>query len=275
MRNALIHLPLLLAAVAGAKPADNLISPFFDASIADALFDGNDTAVAIELVKRQSGCASGYSNCAGIGAPGSCCKSNSQVCSADSSGHVGCCPVGAACTGTIAGATAGQSVVTTGITTTTGTATTTGGFIIGTGTSSSAAITSRSTVPNPYYPFPYIATTYTNAAACSAAYTGCQTDFASCTSALGGSVNGVTVDAPNGAGITVQAITATLPSAQASSACSSLSSVACYNLQVEACQAFGTGSGSAATGAAARAGCRSYVYGMGAGVAVGMAGQML
>ena len=97
----------------------------------------------------------------------------------------------------------------------------------------------RSTVPNSFYPFAFIPTTYTNAAACSSAYSTCQTDAASCTAALANGVQGITVTAPNG-GATITAI----PSVglqSASAICQSLSSLACYQLDVRACQAYGGG----------------------------------
>lgn len=76
-------------------------------------------------------------------------------------------------------------------------------------------------------------------AACSSAYSTCQTDAASCTAALANGVQGITVTAPNG-GATITAI----PSVgiqSASSICQSLSSLACYQLDVRACEAFGGG----------------------------------
>ena len=54
-----------------------------------------------EKQKRQSNpCADEYSQCTQAGAPGLCCPT-SAICSADKSGNVGCCPLGAACTGSI------------------------------------------------------------------------------------------------------------------------------------------------------------------------------
>jgi hypothetical protein len=78
---------------------------------------------------------------------------------------------------------------------------------------------------------------------------------------------GVTVSAPNG-GATITAVPSVgLQSAQ--SICGSLSLQACSGLQVEACRSFGgEGSGAAMT----RCGGG---YLMGAGVAVGLAGQLL
>jgi hypothetical protein len=278
MRNALVTIVCLLSATVTAE----YFSPFLPPTVEDVIVDGNDTEPAVELIRRQNGCASGYSNCFGQGAPGLCCKPNS-VCSADSGGHVGCCPVGAVCTGTIGqptaagGPTSGISGLVPATTSNNVPLTTTQAFVFpsGTATITVAGVNTaaRSTVPNPYYPFPFIATTYTNAAACSSAYTGCQTDYSSCTGALTGGVHGVTVAAPNG-GITVAAVTGSLDANAASSICSSLSSQACYGLQVAACQAYGTGNaGAVGTGAGSRRGCG--LYGIGAGVALGVAGQVL
>lgn len=188
-------------------------------------------------------------------------------------GHVACCPLNAACTGTIGGGGVQASATASTTTTTTtesfvfATTTTGGGFVIGTATASAQGV--RSTVSNPYYPFAYIPTTYTNAAACSSAYSSCQTDASSCTAALVGGIHGVTVSAPNG-GVTVAAITGTLDSASASQVCQSLSSQACYGLQEAACGNYGNGQGNAAR----RNGCGN-MYGMAAGMAIGVAGEML
>lgn len=60
---------------------------------------------------------------------------------------------------------------------------------------------------------------------------------------------------------------ASIGTQSANSICSSLSQEACSGLQVEACSAFG-GTGAAPTGCAD-------VYKVGAGVALGIAGQLL
>jgi hypothetical protein len=257
-----------LPAIALANP-NILLSEFFE-PLPETLAQGNDTIAegSLELVKRQTGCAAGYAGCSNIGAPGLCCRT-SQVCSADAAGHVACCPLNNACTGTIGAIATILSSVPTAAPTTTAAggviivpgATTTGGFSQQTGSAS------RSTVPNSFYPFAFIATTYTNAAACSSAYTSCQTDAASCTADLASGRMGVTISAPNG-GATITAIASIGPVA-ASSVCQSLSSQACYGLEVAACANFGNGG----TGAGRRR-CGD-MYAMGAGVAVGIAGQLL
>jgi hypothetical protein len=229
----------------------------------------NQTETSLEggsadLVKREGACARDYFDCERQGEPGLCCPRNA-VCSADYQGHVGCCPQGVRCTGTIGGAIAtGANPTQTGpvIVTTTDD----DPFVQATATGNGA--NPGSTVQNQFYPFPYIPTTYTNAAACSSAYTSCQEDAASCTAALVNGANGVTIDAPNG-GATITAVPSVGPES-ARSICQSLSQEACSGLQVEACAAFdGPGNGNAAR----RARCADYL--MTAGVAVGIAGQLL
>ena len=109
------------------------------------------------LLRRQNNneCPTSYTNCYGQGAPGLCCQP-SAVCSADMAGHVACCPIGAACTGTISAvntntqtSTSNNGAYTPSTTTTTSAlslsssssgpaATTSGGFII---TASDASLT--------------------------------------------------------------------------------------------------------------------------------------
>ncbi|KAF2472275.1 uncharacterized protein BDR25DRAFT_19905 [Lindgomyces ingoldianus] len=284
MRNVLASL-FLLVAIACATP--NFLAAFVEPLLESPPAQTNDTIAEgegeLELLKRQTGCASGYNACSGLGAPGLCCRSGS-VCSADAAGHVACCPLNAACTGTIApvggGTTAsntGGGAATTTVPFVTAVTTTNNGVIIGTSTATTFVQQSgsqsyvRSTVSNQYYPFAFIPTTYTNAAACSSAYTSCQTDAASCTAALASGRQGVTISAPNG-GATITAI-ASVGMPSASSICSSLSAQACFGLQVQACQAFGNGN-TGNTGAGRRNAC-GRIYGIGAGVAVGIAGQML
>ena len=77
------------------------------------------------LDRRQqvlSNCPTSYNNCGNLGASGLCCA-HTAVCSADYAAHVACCPLGAACTGTIA------SVITGG--TIGGTTTTSNGGLLG------------------------------------------------------------------------------------------------------------------------------------------------
>ncbi|KAF1814273.1 hypothetical protein P152DRAFT_512671 [Eremomyces bilateralis CBS 781.70] len=275
---------LLLAAILNTGSAARLTTLFpFESPLShdDALpepfnftlADLNDSVH--ELLRRQSNaCPRGYNNCNHLGAPGLCCQSNSN-CARDPNGNLACCPIGAACTGVVSSTVLGDSPSSSSVNG--------GGVIIG-GTSSAsfgapAATTAAGTgsmVPNQYYPYPYISTTYVNAAACSSAWSTCQGHSTSCAGALGGGVNGITVSAPNG-GVTVPGATATFQPAEASAICSSLSAQACYGLQVAACEAFGTGLNSFVAGgdAAPRpTGC-DLAYRMGAGLAMGVAGQLL
>lgn len=276
MRTTLLLLP------AAALAASDFTTNFSPAQLAQSPAQSNDTLIEDglpELLRRQTNpneCATGYNACSNINQPGLCCP-NDNVCSTDGAGHAACCPIGSACTGTIAPVTQGssptgtqsstgtQTPTITGSATTTITANPTGTdppFVQGSGA------TASSWVPNTFFPFAYLPTTYTAAAACSSAYSRCQSDAARCTAALAGGQNfGVTVNAPNG-GVTITAVPS-LGSASASSICSSLSSAACSgDWNVAACSAYG-GDGS---GAQRRCGD---MYKMGAGVAIGVVGQML
>ncbi|KAF2632344.1 hypothetical protein BU25DRAFT_331514 [Macroventuria anomochaeta] len=259
--------PLLLAPLALAVP--DTLAAFEPAleQLEQLPTSNNDTTPVdsiAELLKRQNNnnnCATNYYACTNLNAAGLCCP-RTAVCSADRNNVIACCPQGAACTGTLGASVTGA--VTASTTVPFATASTTSGPFVQATTANAGSGTS--TVSNAFYPFPYIATTYTNAAACSSAYTRCQSDAASCTNALMGGAQGVTVSAPNG-GATITAVPS-LGAASASQVCSSLSSQACYGLQVEACQAF-DGSGNAA----ATKGCGGIVVGM--GVALGVVGQLL
>ncbi|KAI4223141.1 MAG: hypothetical protein L6R36_005644 [Xanthoria steineri] len=103
------------------------------------------------------------------------------------------------------------------------------------------------TVPNPYYPYVVLPTTYPNAEACSSAFSSCRSEFTKCTNSLTASGNGVTVSGALG-GITAQPA---LNAASAGAVCSSLSTVACYNLGLGNCPMYGT---AAATGGTSPAG---------------------
>jgi hypothetical protein len=257
MRTALV--PLFLAPLALAAP-DNLAA--FEPALAtlEQLTTPNNDTTAVdsiaELLKRQNVCGNKQYQCSN--APSVCCP-RTAICSADRNNVVGCCPQGAACTGTL-GASATGAVTASTTSPFVSASTTSGPFVQQTEPASGA-----STVSNAFYPFPYIATTYTNAAACSSAYTRCQSDAASCTNALIGGAQGVTISAPNG-GATITAVPS-IGTQSASSICSSLSQEACYGLQVEACRSFG-GSGNAAPTR-----CEGYIGAV--GVALGVAGQLL
>jgi len=168
------------------------------------------------LLKRQS-CPSDTTSCSSTGEAGACCP-NDTTCALDSNGNIACCPTDAVCTGVI-GATATASQASPSPTVTAG----------------------YSTVPNQYYPFVLIPTTYANSQQCLSAYSTCQSDSTACFSSLGGQY-GVTVTGIGTLGITQAGVTATLASG-ASSICSSLYQQGCYGLQSTACNQFGSGTG--------------------------------
>lgn len=163
------------------------------------------------LLRRAGNCASSGTSCDSLGAPSLCCPSQS-VCALDPLNNVACCPKNAACTGTIA-------PVSTLPTTSTVTATIT------------PAPSPGFAVPNAYFPFIYLPTTYANVAACSSSYSGCQSQYTVCTSSLGApGANGITV--VQGGGVTV---VQPLGSVSAQQICQSLSQRACYGLQLANC----------------------------------------
>ena len=234
-------------------------SPFLAPYSEDATYNG----FALNLFRREGNCGSGVS-CATMGDKASCCKSKSH-CAVDQAGHVACCPQNAQCTGTIA---AGAAIAT--ATTMTSSQTTSAG---------AAQISDnggKRVVSNQYYAFPYLPTRFPNAAVCSSSYSSCKTEFIKCTYTLESGDNGVTVSGA-GVGITRQAA---IPDVTAASICSSLSTVACHNLQLANCATYGTGAATAAgtfevSGGAMPTGCpRLYGVGMGVGVALGVARQI-
>lgn len=225
------------------------------------------------LIKRQNNCQSGYNSCANLNEAGACCPPNTN-CARDQVGNIACCPVGAFCTGTIRGTASASG-------------TSSGGFVLGgtttTTTSSSPSPTTNpgvegggSTVPNNFFPFIYIPTSYANADLCTSAFSSCQTASTSCFVSLAGQ-NGVTVSGFGG-GVTVQGASGTVITS-ASSICSSLSQEGCYGLQETQCANFGTGGGPAATQTTGfvqvgnsgprQTACPGMVYAAGAGVVVG------
>jgi hypothetical protein len=211
----------------------SIISPFYEPRLDDSLLISNETLVPLpenELRKRDGNCPVNHNSCSTLAKAdgGACCIAGS-TCTLDHARNIACCPIGATCTGTIQIATAtitSAGGVTFGATTTTSTAAT-------------ATITgSASYVTNPYFPFPYITTSWTNSAACVSAYSNCQTNYAACTVDLqGGGGNGVTIVAPGG-GTTVAATAVNLGIASATSICSSLSLVACHGLVTQNCAQF-------------------------------------
>jgi len=201
------------------------------------------------LKVRQNTCEPGENICTALGS-NACCASGLN-CQFDFASNVACCPSNVVCTGTI-GVTSPATI--------TSNPTTSSVVLGGSTTASTTPIAGfgggGSTVPNPYYPFIYIPTAFQNAEACSAAWSGCQSESTSCLVALA-TQNGVTVNG-FGYGITVTGSSGTVLSA-ASSICSTLSTSACYNLQTQQCAQYG------GIGAAARpTACPGMVYAAGA-----------
>lgn len=278
-----------LLAVAGLLSTASAIADRYTPFL-DSLFGLSNDAL---LIKRQNNCQSGYNSCASLGASDVCCSQGSS-CALDQAGNIACCPSGAVCTGTIKGTRTGSVTLGSGTNTAS-----TGGFVLGGTTTSTTSTTSQSssvqitgiagggsTVPNNFYPFIYIPTSYANAALCTTAYSSCQTASTSCYVALAGQ-NGVTVSGFGG-GVTVQGASGTVLSS-ASSICSSLSAEGCYGLQETQCAGFGTGGGSGQTGTATtttgfvqvgndsprRSACQGVLYAAGAGAMVGAIGGFL
>ena len=245
----------LLLTLSTAFAAD--YSPFLSPHLAESFQVAADSNG--HLVRRNGNCPKDYSSCENLGEP-KCCKKKSR-CAIDEGGHVACCPDRAVCTGTIA---AGTPVTTMPPS-----------QAVPTVPGKAARITGGpSTVPNAFYPFVALPTTFPNAAVCSSSFTSCRTEFAKCTSSLQGG-NGVTVGGGGGIIGGVTRLAATLPG-EAVSICSSLSTAACSHLALSNCPAYGTAAASAGfsvqTGAAVRCGA---AYAVGAGVAVGLAGQIM
>jgi len=190
------------------------------------------------LLKRQS-CPSDHTSCSSLGDAGACCP-NGTNCARDQNGNIACCPQSAVCTGVISGTAP----------TTTGSSSTTGFVLGGSTTQSSPSPTSAatlpagySTVPNQYYPFVLIPTSYANSQQCQSAYSTCQSASTACFNSLAGQ-NGVTISGVGTQGVTQAGVTGTLATS-ASSICSSLYQQGCYGLQSTVCNQFGSGTGGA------------------------------
>ncbi|KAK0754077.1 hypothetical protein B0T18DRAFT_398445 [Schizothecium vesticola] len=180
-------------------------------------FQPVETARVVQ--KRQgSGCLENFYSCAQYGAAfnGVCCQ-NGQTCRLDTNNNPACCPRNAICTG-VAPANFQPPNPTIDF------------------------------VPNPYYSFPYIATSFGNARACSQAIGQCSDSFQACTSQLGGQAGvgnyHVTVVVPGGGGTTVTGNGGiNYGPASATSICSSLSRIACRDIQPGMCTMTGAAGG--------------------------------
>ncbi|KAK0656035.1 hypothetical protein B0T16DRAFT_26497 [Cercophora newfieldiana] len=171
-----------------------------------------------KAVRRQD-CIANFYSCADQGAAfnGVCCA-NGQRCRLDANNQPACCPVNAVCTGTAP-------------------------------TEFVAPTPTVAFVPNPYFSFPFIATSFNGPGACSQAASQCNANYNACTAQLegqgelGGSYQ-VTIAVPGAGGIPGTTLVGnggvTYPTASATSICSSLSIVACRSLQPSMCAAAGT-----------------------------------
>ncbi|TLD14957.1 hypothetical protein PspLS_10888 [Pyricularia sp. CBS 133598] len=164
--------------------------------------------------KRQNGCVENTYSCADRGPQfNNICCGNGLICSLDAANQPACCPQGAVCTGTAPA-------------------------------SFRPPAPSASFVPNQFFPFAYITTSFSNKAACETAVSQCSRNYDVCTSQLnnngqaGG--NGVTIIVPGGAGTTIGVSRQNLGPSSATSICGSLSSQACFGIQPTVCSSQGT-----------------------------------
>lgn len=205
---------------------------------------------AAAMERRDTACPANYLSCDSQGSAfaGICCA-DGQYCALDSSNSPACCPSGAVCTGAATE-------------TLTGTLPTS---------------TTVSYVSNSLFAFPAIATSFSNAGACSSAVSACSKNYAACTSDLASGTGGygVTINVPGGGGVTVQPTHTQLASSSAASVCSSLSSQACHGLSMSRCSTVGTTGGfvvGTANVAQPRITGMPCLMGMAAGVGLGVLG---
>ena len=126
-------------------------------------------------------------------------------------------------------------------------------------------------VSNSYFAFPYIPTTFPDSEACTAAIDQCSRNYEACTSGLAGTGGGygVTIVVPGVGGTTVAPTHATVPTASATSICSSLSSEACHDFQSSQC----TDDSLVGSGNVAPRQTAACVAGVVAGIGLGIIGQ--
>lgn len=223
------------------------------------------------LFQRVNQCLASQHFCPGSNRESGCCSTDS-TCATDDAGHIACCPARAVCTGALGGSA--------GTVTATVSPSNTQALVVSTSapqsplTATANANGVGNTVPNPYFPYIFLPTTYANADLCSSAFSSCRSEFSICTGSLGTGGNGVTVQGVGG-GITAQPALGTV---SAGSICSSLSTRACYNLGLGNCPLYGTGTtaggGTFSAGNAAPTRC-AQLYQVAVAVAVGVAGRAI
>lgn len=254
-----ILLTFFLSALFGIPAAlGSEYSPFYSPNV-DGLSYINEI-INVNLFRRDDKCTS----CSNLGNGNVCCGSKAR-CALDQSGNVACCPNNSKCTGTIPASGPAATSMPVGSSASAAPA-----------ASMTHAITGSSTVPNSFYPFPYLATAYPNADVCTSSYSSCQLEVAKCTGMLEGGGYGVTIEGAGGG--TTQG--APMPVSSAESICSSLSSQACNGLQLSACStltgASATTQGTFVAGSANAAATKgAALYGVGFGMAIGLAGQVV
>ncbi|KXJ89222.1 hypothetical protein Micbo1qcDRAFT_235539 [Microdochium bolleyi] len=197
-------------------------------------------------LQRAVSCPGGYFSCEDRGSAflGVCCR-NGQQCALDGNNQAACCPQGNVCTGAAP---------------------------TGTG------VPPVSYVPNTYFSFPYIYTSFRNTGACSSAVSQCNANYQACTADLAGANSGygVTIAVPGGGGTTVAPTRAPVALATATSVCQSLSREACRGLQSSVCTQTGTANGFiVGTENAAPRPTAACMAGVIAGVGLGLMGGQL
>ncbi|KAI3332473.1 hypothetical protein HD806DRAFT_196309 [Xylariaceae sp. AK1471] len=196
-------------------------------------------------LQRNVICPANYFSCEDRGAQfaGTCCE-NGQVCSLDAYQSAACCPTTATCTGVAPG----------------------GG-----------PTATASYVSNAYFAFPIIPTSFSNAAACTSALKDCSKNYDACVSGLaGGNAGyGVTIQVPGAGGTTVAQVQTSLPSATATSVCSTLSLQGCHGLSNGLCHAGAQGGFTVGSANAAPRPTAACMAGVIAGVGLGIMGGRL
>lgn len=171
-----------------------------------------DVLVPRQTTTATTGCISGTFSCATQGAAfASICCASGQACALDAQNSPACCPSGAVCTGTAPTSFRPPST------------------------------TPVSYVGNPFFSFPYIVTSFSNAAACSRAVSACSANYGACTRGLEGGAGGGATVVVGGSTTVGGAVGTTYATSSATSICSSLSSVACFGIQDSYCTAGSTG----------------------------------
>ncbi|KAF5019260.1 hypothetical protein F66182_8752 [Fusarium sp. NRRL 66182] len=164
------------------------------------------------IFKRQDSCPDNTFRCSeelGERFSDICCQ-NGQTCALDADDEPACCPSGAVCTGTAPATATGEPTA------------------------------SPSYVPNSYFVFPYAATSFEDAGACTSAVSACDSNYDQCINFLGeGGQYAVTIVVPGGGGTTVEGGGQALGQSSATAVCSSLSSRACGNVTSEDCSDYG------------------------------------